>query len=277
MLRGALGVPAARVGLMRCMACGEEMVLTAVVPDETMMVEGFEQQTLTCLACRGTERRLVFNRGATETTTPPPDSSRSQDQRRQEVPRLLPETTTPPPDSSCPQPPVSPCGIAPARAWERAIEKLRNRQADLHQRADEAKKTNWNTQFDQAWEKLAPTRRESPPTGNSTPGRLKELAWKSGRALRAQLRQASPPPGRNRTKQPAIEPAAEAVQQFNQFWDNLVPARNRSQAQAEVSMPCALPAPLPRSLSLVPVETWEAIGMASRAILLLRGTQHTGS
>jgi hypothetical protein len=259
------------------MACGEEMVLTAVVPDGTMMVEGFEQQTLTCLACRGTERRFVFSRGATGTTTPPPDSSRSQDQRRQEVARLLPETTTPPTDSSGPQPPVSPCGIAPARAWARAVEKLRSRQADLHQRADEAKKTNWNTQFDQAWEKLGPARREAPPGGNSTPGRLKELAWKSGRALRAQLRKASPPPGRSRTQPPAIEPTAEAIQQFNQFWDSLVSARNRPQAQAEVSMPCALPAPLPRSLSLVPVETWEAISTASRAILLLRGTQPTGS
>jgi hypothetical protein len=236
------------------MACGEEMVLTAVVPDGTITVEGFEQQTLTCLACRGTERRFVFSRGATETATPPADSS-------------------------CPQPPISPCGIAPARAWARAVEKLRSRQADLHQRADEAKKTNWNSQFNQAWEKLGPARREPPPAGNSTPERLKELAWKSGRALRAQLRKASPPPGRNRTKQPAIEPAAGAVQQFNQFWDNLVPASNRSQAQAKVSMPCALLAPLPRSLSLVPVETWEAISIstATRAILLLRGTQHTGS
>jgi hypothetical protein len=234
---------------MRCMACGEEMVLTAVVPDDTMEVKGYEHQTLQCFACRGTERRLVFGRGATVSTTPPPVSSCSQ-----------------------------PDGSAPGRAWARAVEKLRSRQADLHQRADEVKKTNWNIQFNQEWEKLAPTRREPPPAGNSSNGRPKDLARKSGRALRAQLlRKRSPAPGRNETAQPAIEPTSEAVQRFNHFWESLVPARSLPDPPAEVSVPSALPAPLPRSLSLVPLEALEAMCAASRAILLLRGTQHMGS
>jgi hypothetical protein len=243
-------------GLMRCMACGEDMVLTAVVPDDSMPVEGFEHQTFQCLSCRGSERRLIFSRGPNETTAPPPVTSSSQQ-----------------PVSSCSQPD----GIAPARAWARAVEKLRSRQADLHQRADEASKTNWSIQFNQAWEKLAPTRREPPPIGNSSGGTLKDLAWKSGRALRARLRKRSPAPGRTETGQPAIEPTPEAVQRFNQFWDSLVPARNLPDPQAEVSVPCALPAPLPRSLSLVPVETLQAVSAAGRAISLLRGTQHMGS
>jgi hypothetical protein len=250
---------------MRCMACGEEMVLTAVVADDTMTVEGFEHQTLHCLACRATERRLVFSRGSAETAAPPPVSSSAQH-----------------PVSSCPQQPscAAPEDIAPARAWARAVEKLRSRQADLHARADAAKKTNWNIQFNQAWEKLAPARREPSPAGNSTPARLNDFAWKSGRALRAQLRKTSP--GRDQTRQSAIEPTAEAVQQFNQFWDSLSPARSLSDPQAEVSVPSALPAPLPRSLSLVPVEVLdaealEAMSAASRAILLLRGTRHMGS
>jgi hypothetical protein len=254
------------------MACGEEMVLTAVASDTAVTVEGFQHQTLQCPACRTTERRYVFTRGSTETTTPPPVSSCPQE----------PASSCPQqPASSCPQEPVSSRDIAPAPAWARAVEKLRSRQADLHERADAAKRTNWNIQFDQTWEKLAPPRREPLPAGNSTPGKPKNLAWKSDRALRAQLRKTSPPPSRNKTRQPAIEPTAEAVQQFNQFWDSLVPARNLSRPQAEIPVPSALLAPLPRSLSLVPVEaseaaTLEAMSAADRAILLFRGTHHMG-
>jgi len=247
---------------MRCMACGDEMVLTAVLPAAAMAVAGFEQQTLTCLACRVTERRFVFSRGATETSVPPPVTPPAQ----QPVP-------------PCSQPAVIASqadriasqsdGIAPAHAWTRAVEKLRNRQADLNARADETKKMDWNTRFNQAWERLAPAPRQPPPAENSTPARGKDIAGSSARALRAQLRAAL---GRNRRKQPAVEPTAEAVQIFNQFWDSLVPACNLPPAQTEISPSPALPEPLPRSVSLVPVESLEAMSAGSRAILLLRGT-----
>ena len=36
---------------MRCLVCGEEMRLVRSIPDETMLVPGFEQQTLTCPSC----------------------------------------------------------------------------------------------------------------------------------------------------------------------------------------------------------------------------------
>jgi hypothetical protein len=80
-----------------------------------------------------------------------------------------------------------------------------------------------------------------------------------------------------------MEPTTEAIQQFKQLWDSLIPTRNIRDPQAEVSLSAALPAPLPRSLSLVPVETLEtletleAMNAARRAILLLRGTPHVGS
>src|SRR5262245_27020497 len=45
---------------MRCMMCGEEKVLAEALPAEDMVVPGFEHQTLECLACNDTERRLVF-------------------------------------------------------------------------------------------------------------------------------------------------------------------------------------------------------------------------
>ena len=45
---------------MRCLACGAEMHLIEVVPDETMMVPGYEQHTFECSSCRDRVRQLVF-------------------------------------------------------------------------------------------------------------------------------------------------------------------------------------------------------------------------
>ena len=47
---------------MRCMACGTEMTLISVVPDETMMVRGFEHHTYMCPACADVEKRFVFTK-----------------------------------------------------------------------------------------------------------------------------------------------------------------------------------------------------------------------
>jgi hypothetical protein len=44
------------------MLCGQEMRLVQTVPDETMIVPGFEHHTLHCAACHDEERRLVFVR-----------------------------------------------------------------------------------------------------------------------------------------------------------------------------------------------------------------------
>jgi hypothetical protein len=47
---------------MRCLACGAEMVLMNVVPDDTMAVAGFEHHTFMCSGCDDVERRLIFNK-----------------------------------------------------------------------------------------------------------------------------------------------------------------------------------------------------------------------
>jgi hypothetical protein len=52
---------------MRCMACGAEMILMNVVPDDTMTVPGFEHHTFRCSDCHDVERRLVFTRRGRET------------------------------------------------------------------------------------------------------------------------------------------------------------------------------------------------------------------
>ena len=40
---------------MRCIACGENMILFSSVPDIAMMVPGYERQTLQCSGCGGTD------------------------------------------------------------------------------------------------------------------------------------------------------------------------------------------------------------------------------
>jgi hypothetical protein len=55
---------------MRCLVCGEEMRLVQTVPDETMIVPGFEHHTFHCAACRDEERRLVFVRGPKSLSPP---------------------------------------------------------------------------------------------------------------------------------------------------------------------------------------------------------------
>jgi lipopolysaccharide/colanic/teichoic acid biosynthesis glycosyltransferase len=51
-----------RVRVMRCTACGAELILTNVVPDDTGTVRGFEHHTFICSACHVTERRVIFTR-----------------------------------------------------------------------------------------------------------------------------------------------------------------------------------------------------------------------
>jgi hypothetical protein len=46
---------------MRCIACGAEMHVVRVERDDTMMVPGYERQTLQCRSCNEVERRLVFS------------------------------------------------------------------------------------------------------------------------------------------------------------------------------------------------------------------------
>src|SRR5882757_7593490 len=46
---------------MRCMSCGAEMRMLQVEPDDTMMVPGYERQTLQCSGCNEVERRTVFS------------------------------------------------------------------------------------------------------------------------------------------------------------------------------------------------------------------------
>jgi DNA-directed RNA polymerase subunit RPC12/RpoP len=52
--------------IVRCMACGAEMVLINTAEDLTKPILGFKRETYMCSACGDTERRTAFNKQARE-------------------------------------------------------------------------------------------------------------------------------------------------------------------------------------------------------------------
>ena len=56
---------------MRCNACGAELILTNVVPDDTVAVHGVEHHTFICSGCHVTERRVIFIKDGREADGPP--------------------------------------------------------------------------------------------------------------------------------------------------------------------------------------------------------------
>ena len=50
---------------MRCLTCGHDMVLMSALPAQDGFVQGFERQTLQCPACGETEHRFVFKPAVT--------------------------------------------------------------------------------------------------------------------------------------------------------------------------------------------------------------------
>jgi hypothetical protein len=227
----------ARAGLARCMTCGGEMT---AAPCHGANAELLRHRSLRCLSCGSTERMLVFRQGATEIAVLPPDSSRAPQ----------PEATT------------------SARAWKHAVEKLRSHQADLRSRADDAAKKNWNARFDTAWEQLAPAQRGPPTRGAAPPRRTNETPRRSGKAQRVPLRESPPARSRGQSALPADKPAVETMQRFNRFWESL--AAGGHCLDLPTKMPSALPQPLPRSLSLMPVDEIAGLCAAARALSLLR-------
>jgi hypothetical protein len=148
----------------------------------------------------------------------------------------------------------------------RAVEKLRNRQADIRVRAD-GEKQDWYARFNQTWEKLAAPRK-SPTASDAAPRGPQHFARKSARALREELRGSSSTG--YRTKESTIERPAEEIQRFNRFWDSLLLTRQPTETTTILAQP------LPRSLSLVRVENLGGVSVAARAILLLRGREALG-
>ena len=62
---------------MHCRACGAELILTNVIPDDTM-VRGFEHHSFICSACHVTEHRVLFMRHGEDSTQLLPVSTPSR-------------------------------------------------------------------------------------------------------------------------------------------------------------------------------------------------------
>jgi hypothetical protein len=247
---------------MRCMGCGAQMVLTAVAPDQTMPVRGFEHQTFRCFDCGVTEQTRTFRAGS------PP----------------VAEVTEP---ASNGVEPVNGTEALPAaaaarsRTWTRAVEKLRSREAEIRQRAERAKRTDWNMAFNQAWEQLAPApaaavqNGQNGQNGHSTYARPDDLAAMFARSVRGRLRKkAAMPTTRGRAAAPIADPSPEAAREFNRFWDSLSGSTPLQLLAEPTSVPNVPPQellPLPKSVSLVPIEAPAIASAAARAISLLGG------
>ncbi len=235
--------------------------------------------SLQCLACGAAERRLILGPRASETPPEPDANAPSAPLASLCVePAISFEQQ---PDICCdpPQPACSPPNpIRAAPAWTRAVEKVRSRQADLHARAEEAKRADGAVQFNRAWDKLALT--QSVPVPPVKP--IQERDW-SRRAIRAEMRKLSRVTDPKQPPAPAAQPNPQAVERFRQFWESLVADANIVAAQQEVSVSSVQPPPLPRSLSLVPVEAFDtlerlqAISNTTRVLLLLGGPRRAAA
>jgi hypothetical protein len=116
--------------MMRCIACGGEMILTAVKPDDAGMVAGFKHETLQCSVCRDIERRFVYGGDSSEQPEQPPVSPFPQQPSSSTVEAISSSQS----ESSSPAE-----AITSASTWVRAVEKLRSRQADIRVRAGDQK------------------------------------------------------------------------------------------------------------------------------------------
>jgi hypothetical protein len=166
------------------------MILAEVKPDDVGMVAGFRHETLQCSVCRDIERRFVFGRGSSEKPGVSPVPACPQKPAVYSSPNEA-IFASPPRSSSSTQsisssPPRSsspPEAVASASTWVRAVEKLRDRQADIRGRAD-GEKNDWHARFNQTWEKFAALRKHS-TASDAAPRGPQHLARKS--ALRTTM------------------------------------------------------------------------------------------
>ena len=263
---------------MRCMMCGEEKVLAEAMPAEDMAVPGFEHQTLECLACNDTERRLVFtgrviviSRRDTETVAPPSGPQHAQQNNgaapsieatyngsvaevstvvREEKPNPGEEVTecaVAVTEAATLEPEASPLTQEPgacadiniaAPGWLRATDKLRSYQADLHLRAEEAKKRNRDIEFDIEWDSFPAARQ----------GLLGNRSRKTFQSHRERLHRKNLSIA-HRSQSPAQAQDAEAVRRFDELWNSLAPSRTPNKAESS-AVPTAM-AVMPVSFGLV--------------------------
>jgi hypothetical protein len=263
---------------MRCMMCGDDMVLTHAVPAETGGVQGFETQTHQCPACLGTERRFIFvgaktdfiegatakgarayaikkvpqhANGADKSPVHHPPSSikliadpanekSGARHDRQAAHTSVSKTTLVPSEPSLIESviPLN-AGNAPGQSWVRAVEKFRRYEADLHERVEKTKTTNPNLG-------TKASERITVPANDQ----MRRVTKSHDAPVRRRLGRRPPyagPQGRA-----AVD--HEALRRFDELWDD-VPSPRNAQQPADASVEPALLTRLPPSGSLVAIES----------------------
>jgi hypothetical protein len=186
----------------------------------------------------------TYNGSGVEVTSVVREEELSAGDRVTEVFGEVTEVATLEPEASpLTQEPAACAGInIAATGWLRATDKLRSYQADLHLRAEEAKKRNRDIEFDIAWDSYPVPRQRllaSHPR-NTIQSHRERLRRK--RLSRASAR-------RSQSPAPAPERDAEAIRRFNELWDSLGPSRSPQQTESSAA-PAAMAA-LPMSFGLV--------------------------
>jgi len=214
---------------MRCLACGADMIVTDVASGDATMPEGFARETLQCTECGDIERRFAFGGASSKR-----DESESASAPRAAISSSAPADATAPllslPSrySSASSPAQPPAQVGPsAPAWTRAVEKLRNRQADIGVRPDQ-QQSDWNARISQALEMLARRGHRRRAAGDAAPHGIGAAGTQVRSAVRGGLRGQS----FAHATQTTIEPSPDAIQRFNQFWDSLLVDRLAAAAEA---------------------------------------------
>jgi hypothetical protein len=283
---------------MRCIGCGYEMRLVKAVADCTMMVAGYEHQTLECAGCRAVERRMVFGRTIGPLTVEPmrlSSSSPAPAAEPQGNDAIDPAKTCPP--KTC-----------PPKTWTRALEKLRNTQSVLKERAAAALASEAIHEFRRTWEgltRLTPNARAGDKSDGNSDKPESPAAKSPGSRNPGQNPVPKPASGEVTTTEPAaahtsavaqvadklrrrqaalvsggVDPLAQAQSQpqsFDEMWESFAASPRRPEAVA-VKPFTVRPRPLLKSRSLVPLEAHSEVAshLWARAVAMLRGTQEQG-
>jgi hypothetical protein len=275
---------------MRCIGCGHEMRLVKAVADCTMMVPGYEHQTLECTGCRTVERRMVFGRTIGPLAVEP-----------MRLPSDAPASAADPKPND---------RVEPAKSWARALERLRNTQSSLKERAAAAMASETINEFYRTWDGFTGSARnarqdngseaisEKPQSATVKPSvsarkkidrsdRPKHAPVSAPVQMRAEPAAAPMSAmarvvAKLRSRQaklasngvaPVAPAAPPQVQTFDQMWEGL-PAIPRRPGPA--IKPSTLRArPLAKSRSLVPLDLHPEVASSlwARAVAMLRSRQ----
>jgi hypothetical protein len=251
------------------MACGEEMRLVQVVPDDTMPVPGYEHHTLACPGCHDVERRLVFSRDLEpvpfEPRPLPPAALRAE----AAAGRAAPSSIEIPPDA------VMASSSITVPSWARAVDRLRHQQSSLQARQADVKASATADQMRRDWQEAVRSRRlaqetlaqatlaqaTAAPVAPADRSRPSPAPSSAMARVMARLRRRDT---WHQTWHQAAGGAADELGRFDQMWESFAPP---TQAAASLPQPAAV-----GSKSLVPVappagEAWSTV---ARAMTLLR-------